>query len=138
MSGKVGMKWGDRGKLIDDGYVKVYIGNGKYRAEHRLVMEKLLGRKLKSDEIAHHIDESFEARSNNDPSNLQLISRPDHISHHSKGKGKGYTVCQIKYNNKWQLIIRDKIKKKWRYVGLYITKEKAIDAVNILIEKGSV
>ena len=44
---------------------------GSYVMEHILVMEKYLGRFLKSIEMVHHIDED---RSNNDISNLYLCS----------------------------------------------------------------
>lgn len=30
--------------------------NGKVRAEHRIIMEKMLGRPLEADEVVHHID----------------------------------------------------------------------------------
>lgn len=45
-------------KILDrDGYVKVYIGCGKKRAyEHRVIAESILGRKLKRNEVVHHIN----------------------------------------------------------------------------------
>lgn len=48
-------------------------------AEHRLVMEKHLGRKLTSEDIVHHIDGN---KLNNDISNLCLTTRADHIEEH--------------------------------------------------------
>lgn len=41
-----------------------------YVYEHRLVMEKKLGRYLKPNEIVHHIDEN---RLNNNPDNLEVL-----------------------------------------------------------------
>lgn len=71
------------GKYITkQGYVMICIGNNKYIPEHRLVMEKHLGRKLKSWEIPHHVDESFEGRSSNDINNLKLMTDWEHRSHH--------------------------------------------------------
>lgn len=82
------------GKYITkNGYVMVLVGIKQYKAEHILVMEKILGRKLLPGEIVHHKDESFEARSNNDPSNLKLTNRSDHATHHGiKNKYWGINV----------------------------------------------
>ena len=49
------------------------------RHEHRVVMEKIIGRPLKSDELVHHIDGN---QHNNDPSNLQLVSHEEHARIH--------------------------------------------------------
>jgi hypothetical protein len=43
--------------------------DGVVRAEHRVVMEKKLGRSLKKGESVHHKDGN---RTNNDPDNLEL------------------------------------------------------------------
>jgi hypothetical protein len=49
------------------------------RHEHRVVMERYLGRPLTSTEIVHHIDEN---KHNNSLENLELTNRSDHASHH--------------------------------------------------------
>ena len=54
--------------------------NNKYLV-HRKVMEDKLGRKLKSSEIVHHIDGN---KLNNDPDNLMLVTRKEHINIHRK------------------------------------------------------
>lgn len=75
------------GRHVDrGGYVLVYApdhphagSNGCVR-EHRLVMEKMLGRYLEPGESVHHIDRN---RKNNDPSNLRLFSsHAEHMKHH--------------------------------------------------------
>lgn len=57
-------------KLKDaKGYIRVYDDDGKLVLEHRLVMEKHLGRKLKKEEVIIWRDGN---RSNNDLSNLMI------------------------------------------------------------------
>lgn len=57
--------------------------------EHRERMEMKLGRKLDSDEVVHHKDHD---RKNNRLSNLEVISRSEHASHHNKQKGVSVTI----------------------------------------------
>lgn len=59
------------GSITETGYRKVVDENGDYHFEHRLVMEKVLGRKLRKGENVHHRDGD---RLNNDPDNLELWS----------------------------------------------------------------
>lgn len=55
-----------------------------YVREHRLVIEKLLGRYLLPQEVVHHIDDD---PSNNSPSNLRLYrSNADHLADTRKGR----------------------------------------------------
>lgn len=81
-------RWKGGRKIRKDGYILVavdqhpYPAGGKasgtgYVLEHRLVMEKHLGRYLEPAEVVHHIDGN---PSNNDISNLKLYaSNAEHI-----------------------------------------------------------
>ena len=80
-------KWkGGRCKMAD-GRMMVYargnplanISGGVYMLEYRGIAQKKLGRLLRRGEIVHHIDGDV---SNNDPSNLDVITRSEHIRIH--------------------------------------------------------
>ena len=60
------------------GYIK-----RNQRHEHRVVAEKVLGRKLRKKEIVHHKDEN---KHNNTPENLSVITQSDHIKIHIPAK----------------------------------------------------
>lgn len=63
------------GGVNDQGYVVVVGGDGRKVKAHRLVMEQHLGRKLRRDEVVHHIDGN---RANNDVSNLVVMTAEEH------------------------------------------------------------
>lgn len=52
-----------------------------YVAEHRLIMEGMVGRYLTDDEIVHHKNEN---RKDNRIQNLEIMSDSEHKSHHIK------------------------------------------------------
>lgn len=68
-----------------NGYIKVYCSAhpkadmSGYVLEHRLAMEQYLGRYLTDDEIVHHVDGN---KNNNDISNLQVMTRAEHMRLH--------------------------------------------------------
>lgn len=88
-------RWKGGKKTRKDGYVLVVAppdhpypsdsshGSIKYILEHRLVMEKHLGRYLLPTEVVHHIDEN---PSNNSIDNLQLFSSSGEHRHIAHGK----------------------------------------------------
>lgn len=52
-----------------------------YIAEHRIVMENKIGRRLNNNEIVHHKDH---IKTNNNPDNLEIMSLSEHSSYHAK------------------------------------------------------
>lgn len=59
-------------------YKKISV-NGRKVDEHRYIIEQHIGRKLKRNEVVHHIDGN---KLNNDLSNLQLMTLEEHSRLH--------------------------------------------------------
>jgi len=94
-TGRKSNHWNGGKSITVAGYVLVWqpnhpkcIGNKRnYIFEHQLVMEKFLGRYLKSEERIHHKDHD---RQNNKIENLQLTNNVDHGKlHQPKGSKFG-------------------------------------------------
>jgi hypothetical protein len=92
------------GRTIDgDGYVKVYMpkhpnSNNCYVLEHRLIMEKVLGRSLSRKEVVHHINGN---KKDNRPENLVVF---DNQSDHKKFEKLVNAACfefTVEANPKW-------------------------------------
>ena len=71
---------------MERGYLFFRI-DGRKIAFHRWVMEQILGRRLSSEEVVHHVDGD---KLNNDPANVVL---PLKIRGRSAGSG---TACRIR------------------------------------------
>ena len=79
--------------------------------KHRLVMSESLGRPLRDNEHVHHIDGDV---TNNDLSNLELISNGDHTKLH-KSKGGEATIeiiCAYCGKKSFKLLRNIKFKRK--------------------------
>lgn len=66
-------------KDTSNGYVVSRSEMGKLHFEHRDIAEKILGRKLKSWEVVHHINGK---RNDNRPSNLCVMDSHEHDRYH--------------------------------------------------------
>lgn len=62
-------------------YYKAIKVNGKKQDYHRYLVEQKAGRKLRSNEVTHHKDEN---KLNNNPDNLEVLSRSKHSRFHSR------------------------------------------------------
>lgn len=79
MFGKRNTNWWKGGRKVrKDGYALVWV-DGAYVLEHRYVVEQRIGRKLRPEEVVHHIDEN---PGNNADDNLELL--PNQTEHQKR------------------------------------------------------
>lgn len=83
--GELNINWKGGTKTDKSGYVSIKKPGKPYELEHRMVMEKYLGRKLKSYEIVHHRNAK---KDDNRIENLELI-----IQFPAKGPHTGELCC---------------------------------------------
>ena len=70
--------------LNKKGYKVIYHRGGKWKGqEHRLVMEEYLGRKLRTDEVVHHLNG---VKTDNRVINLQVMTKKQHDRLHNGKK----------------------------------------------------
>lgn len=68
--------------LNRNGYYVVW-HNNKKRLEHRVIVERILGRPLLDKEIVHHINGN---KTDNSPENLELTNHSDHSTEHATAR----------------------------------------------------
>ncbi len=106
-----------RGHRTPHGAYWVVMTPDGQRYEHRVIMERVIGRRLRRGEVVHHVDGDGR---NNDPANLELM--PSQAAHASAHKIKTWTkkwehcrecletvrphggggLCHICYNRAWK------------------------------------
>jgi hypothetical protein len=85
------MKW------LNNGNCKTHFKNG--HREHRLIMEKRIGRKLKNNEVIHHIDKNTK---NNNKDNLILFrNNTAHLLIHCFCKRHNLNIKNFIINQDW-------------------------------------
>ncbi len=78
--GKNSPNWQGGKEITKAGYVRLWISRTERVMEHRLVMEKHLGRKLSRDEVVHHINGN---NADNRLENLKLTTFSEDIRQHN-------------------------------------------------------
>lgn len=76
-------RWSGKSKGISlkpNGYYEITTGKNKGRSLHSVIMEIHIGRKLKKDEIVHHVNG---VKTDNRIENLEIMTRSEHAKHHA-------------------------------------------------------
>jgi len=110
--GKKNPQW--KGGRFGDGHGYIRVSNrGNRKLEHRFLMEKHLGRKLKKEEHVHHING---IKDDNRIENLIVLKKGIHHSLHKKYFGCKYKNCENPHRarkmcsyhyNKWLIARKD-------------------------------
>lgn len=85
-SGSKHWNWKGGFNYSSQGYIQVNVGIRKRKLQHRLVMEKHLGRELLKSEQVHHINGD---KTDNRIENLQVLSASEHTKLHLERRWHG-------------------------------------------------
>lgn len=101
-------RWNNGETMSAQGYRLVKAPDGHptarssgYILEHRLVMERKIGRPLLDEEIVHHINED---KLDNRPENLEITDRAEHGHHHKPEPWTELKICPTcgkTFRKKW-------------------------------------
>ena len=103
---------------IRGGYRWIFNSEGKKVAEHKYLIELIIGRKLTKNEVVHHKDRN---KLNNDIDNLQLMTRSEHTKEHANDenrkpiKGRKITdehIEKLRKANKGRRFSKESIEKR--------------------------
>jgi hypothetical protein len=72
-------------------HYKMSYRSGKTDREHRFIAEEMIGRKLKQNEVVHHIDGN---KRNNAENNLVVMTRSEHAHIHAKDISRAKPIIQ--------------------------------------------
>lgn len=81
--------WKRGWNMTKSGYIEQNVGHGKRILQHRLVMEKYLGRKLDKSEHVHHING---IKTDNRIENLLLVDPSEHQKIHNHRRWHGIPI----------------------------------------------
>lgn len=118
-----------------NGYIRGRVWEGKNKhfvLQHRYIVEKILGRSLEANEDVHHKDGN---KTNNNPSNLEVLSHGNHSTitnysyQHGKQKNSSSKFFGVWFYKKQSLwCARIKFQKKSYWCGGFKTEMEAAQA----------
>lgn len=85
-------------RINSSGYKEFTRGEHKGRSEHVVVMESIIGSRIKRNEHVHHKDRN---KLNNHPSNLQLLTISEHSALHRKEDAEAGVIRRRNKDGTW-------------------------------------
>lgn len=81
--GELNPNWRGGIQKTSDGYIMILLAPKKRALEHRLVIERAIGKRLEKFEIVHHKNG---IKTDNRLENLDLMTKRDHDKYHLQGE----------------------------------------------------